>query len=559
MDANDFVSAEGDCTLPRNDIEFQLHTVWCEIMNMHQIDVIYDSFFDIGGHSLLAARLVQKVQTELNVNVGVVELFSHATIEALANLILQKQGDGSDAAGSVSAPFPPTVDLVEEVKVHDTPDAVNDMAMRAFWRSTHFKRVNERSILLTGGTGFLGSFLLDQLLKNDDIDIVYCLVRATTHGEAAQRLQSALQERNLWDDDYASRLQVFAGDTSLHHLGLDDDDYAMLGTGVDLVVHCAALVNLVYPYEGLRSANVQGTRNVIEFALFGRVKKLAYISTDGIFPDGLKDIREETDIQEYSSALEEQGNGYSQSKWVAEMLVRHAADRGLPTIVFRPGNMGGVGDVWNPSDFNFLVLQGCIAIGAAPKVDGWIMEMTPVDFAAKAIVQLVRDNDNLGATFHVTNFANCCSATEYFDAIRKSGIPLDSCSLEEWRTKVLDSDSPALQKLRNALQGGAAADVASLEDLSTCDNQVFTAKCTELGFKIPSISPSVMRGYVKEWRNAGMVTPLSTMISGPTNTGNQPLAGKVAVITGASSGIGAAIARALSAAGARVGIGGRRL
>jgi FlaA1/EpsC-like NDP-sugar epimerase len=174
--------------------------------------------------------------------VCVVELFSHATIEALANLILQKQGD---ATGTVSAPSPPAVDLVEEVKIHDTPDAVNDMAMRAFWRSTHFKRVYERSILLTGGTGFRGSFLLDQRLKNDDIDIVYCLARATSHGEAAHRLQSALQERNLWDDDYASRLQVFAGDTSLHHLGLDDDEYAMLGTGVDLVVHCAALVNLV--------------------------------------------------------------------------------------------------------------------------------------------------------------------------------------------------------------------------------------------------------------------------------------------------------------------------
>jgi thioester reductase-like protein len=162
----------------------------------------------------------------------------------------------------------------------------------------------------------------------------------------------------------------------------------------------------------VRSANVHGTRNVIEFALFGRVKKLAYISTDGIFPDGLKGIRETTDIQEYSGALEQQGNGYSQSKWVAEMLVRSAADRGLPTIVFRPGNMGGVGDVWNPCDFNFLVLQGCIEIGAAPQVDGWITEMTPVDFAAKAIVQLARDSDNVGATFRVTTFANCRPATE---------------------------------------------------------------------------------------------------------------------------------------------------
>jgi len=548
-----FISAEGDCTLPRNDTEFKLHTIWCDIMNMHQIDVVFDSFFDIGGHSLLAARLVQNVQAEMGVDVGVVELFANATIEALANLIIQKQ-QGAGAAPSLAHP---AVDLNAQVKLHDTPDAVNDIAMRAFWRSTHFKRVNERSVLLTGGTGFLGSFLLHELLQNDEIDIVYCLVRATSHGNAAHRLQSALQERELWDDEYAARLQVFAGDASLHHLGLDDDDYAMLGTCVDLVVHCAALVNLVYPYEGLRSANVQGTRNIIEFALFGRVKKLAYISTDAVFPDGLKDCREDFDIQDFSAALSD-ANGYSQSKWVAEMLVRHARDRGLPTVVFRPGNMGGVGAVWNPSDFNFLMLQGCIAVGAAPKVEGWVMEMTPVDFAARAMVQIIRDNDTLGETFHVTNFANCHTANEYFDALRRSGMTLESCSLEEWRSKVLATDSPELQKLRNALQGGAAADVASLRELSTFSNENFAAKCTGLGLRIPKISLPVMRGYLTTWRNAGMVVPVSSQSCNVTFAG-QPLAGKIAVITGASSGIGAAIAQALSSAGARVGIGGRRL
>jgi thioester reductase-like protein len=60
---------------------------------------------------------------------------------------------------------------------------------------------------------------------------------------------------------------------------------------------------------------VQATRNVIEFALYGRVKKLAYISTDGIFPDGLKDCREDVDIEQYYKALED-ASGYSQSKWV---------------------------------------------------------------------------------------------------------------------------------------------------------------------------------------------------------------------------------------------------
>jgi len=553
------VSTEGaDCTLARNDTEATLHAIWCEIMNMHQIDVVFDSFFDIGGHSLLAARLVQRIQAEMKADVSVVELFSNATIEALANLILQKQGG---AAGGGPAPVMKhrTIDLDEEVKAHDAPEAVNDIAMRAFWRSTHFRQVVARSALLTGGTGFLGSFLAHELLQDPNIDIVYCLVRATSNAAAASRLQEAMQERELWNDDYASRLQVFAGDTSLHHMGLDDDDYAMLGTGVDMVVHCAALVNLVYPYEGLRSANVQGTRNVIEFALYGRVKKLAYISTDAVIPDGLKGVREDVELQTYAKDLagDHGANGYSQTKWVAEMLVRHARERGLPTVVFRPGNMGGVGSVWNSSDFNFLFLQGCIAVGAAPNVPGWVLEATPVDFAARAMVKIMSDNSNLGETFHVTNFGNCLMANEYFDTLRGAGITLDKCSLEEWNKRVLATDSAELGKLRNAIQGGATASVETLSELSILKNDNWNAKCEALGMAIPKITLSVMRGYLKAWRKAGLVVPsLPKTMAGVEG---KPLAGKVVVITGASSGIGAAIANAMSLAGAKVGIGGRRL
>ncbi|CAB9505927.1 D-alanine--D-alanyl carrier protein ligase [Seminavis robusta] len=548
-----------DCTVPRNETESRLHSLWCEIMSMKQIDVVFDSFFDIGGHSLLAARLVQRISAELEVDVGVVELFSHATIEALASLILQKQQKttGNDTALSGPAMTQRTINLEEEVMAHDTPEAVNDIAMRAFWRSTHFRQVLARSVLMTGATGFLGSWLLHNLLQDNNIDVVYCLVRATSNAEAASRLQQAMQERQLWDDDYASRVQVFAADTSLHHMGLDDDDYAMLGTGVDMVVHCAAHVNLVYPYEGLRSANVQGTGNVIEFALYGRVKKLAYISTDAVFPDGLKECREDADMMQYAKPLSEGANGYSQTKWVAEMLVNHAKERGLPTVIFRPGNMGGVGAVWNPSDFNFLVLQGCIAVGAAPVVDGWIMESTPVDFAASAMVKLMVDRDNLGEAFHVTNFGNCHTANEYFDALRGAGVALESCSLEEWNKRVLATESPDLNKLRNAIMGGATASVSSMSELSTLNNEKFAAKCDALGTPVPKITLGVMRGYLKDWRKAGLVASIS-----PKNTYGimgKPLAGKVAVVTGASSGIGAAIAQALSLAGAKVGIGGRRL
>jgi len=544
------VSTENDCTMPRSTLEFELHKIWCNIMSMQQIDVVFDSFFDIGGHSLLAARLVQQIKAELGHDVGVVELFAHSTIEALAQFIEDKSNIGhADSQRSSASVKAKSLNLNSEVDVYDASKAINDIAMRAFWRSTHFSQVRARAFLLTGVTGFLGSFVLAELLRNPDVDIIYCIVRATTPKEALERVQKALKDRDMWDESYAERLEVFAGDASLHHMGLDDDDYAVLSTGVDVVVHCAAVVNLVYPYEGLRSANVIGTRNVIEFALHGKVKKLAYISTDGIFPDGLKNCSESDSIDDFGPELT---NGYGQSKWVAEKLVRRAMDRGLPAIIFRPGNMGGVGKHWNPSDFNFLVLKGSLEVAAAPSVPGWIMEMTPVDFASQAIVQIIQDKESLGQTYHVTNFANCLTANEYFDAIRNAGFSLESCSLEAWRNKVINSSKPSLEKLRNALLGGAANTEESLRELSTFDNSFFAARCKQYSMVIPKITTTAMHEYVEAWQQAGLV-------SEPASFAGRPLAGKVAVVTGASSGIGAAIARALSQAGAKVGIGGRRL
>lgn len=529
-----------DCTPPQTEMQKKLHSIWCDIMNMRQIDVKHDSFFDIGGHSLLAAKLVQRVGTDLGKKCGVVDLFLHATIESLATFL-----DGSKgAAGRV-------IDLGAEVELYDTIKYTNDIAMRAFWRSRSYSQVRARTAFITGATGFLGSFLLHELLKNHDIDVVYCIVRATTLADAKMRLQETMHARGLWSETAAAKTQVLVGDVALHHLGLEDDDFAALSTGVDIVYHCSALVNLVYPYEGLRAPNVVGTRNVLEFALAGKVKRMVHISTDGIFPDGLKDVAEDIVISGLAPKLT---NGYSQSKWVAEELVRKAMDRGLPAIIFRPGNMGGKSGtaLWNPSDFNFLVLAGCLELDVVPAVKGWTMEMTPVDVAADGIIKISGEQASLGKTFHVTNFSNCLSAEEYFDICRKEGYTLETVSLEEWRKRVLASSSPSMQKLRDGLHGGAASSEADLQALATCKNAGFEERCKAHDIVLPHIGVNAMSEYIRAWQVAGLVKSAAKPLG-------RALLGKVALVTGASSGIGAAIARALSAAGAHVGVGARRI
>ena len=79
-----------------------------------------------------------------------------------------------------------------------------------------------------------------------------------------------------------------------------------------------------------------GTQNVIHFACTSKIKPLHYISTDAVFPHGEKDCVEDADMYQYPQRLED---GYSQSKWVAEQLVRLAMDRGLPAAIYRLGRV----------------------------------------------------------------------------------------------------------------------------------------------------------------------------------------------------------------------------
>ena len=543
--------ADSDCTSPRTKAERDLHEIWCDLMKLAKIDVVYDNFFDCGGHSLLAATLVARVSEAFDKPVGVIDLYTHSTIEKLAEFIARGDDLGEEKKESAE----PAFDLEAEVALFDATEAIDvDIPMRAFWRTIHYQ-VRTRSALITGSTGYLGSFLLYELLTTMDVDVVYCIVRRSADASitALDRIKTSLADRGLWREGFESRIRAVTGDASLHHLGLDDDDYAALSMSVDLVVHCAALVNLVYPYQGLRSANVLGTSNMISFAVQGKVKRFAYISTNGIFPEtGAKDCAEDADITLLNKKLV---SGYGQSKWVAERLVQKARSRGLPAIVFRPGNMGGDSgehggsQTWNPSDLNYLFLTGCIQLGAAPEVDGWTMEMTPVDVAANAIVHILQDSKALRKSYHVTNFTNCLTANEYFDSIRETDHVLENLTWDEWRERLFSSSNPSLVKLKGAVAG---LDENYFSDLSTMNNDNFVAACSKFDVTLPHITTNLMGHYVDHWQKVGVIPP-------PRRVGSRALRGKVVLITGASSGIGAAIAKALASAGASVAIGGRRL
>jgi acyl-coenzyme A synthetase/AMP-(fatty) acid ligase/acyl carrier protein len=75
---------------PRTPIEELLANIWCEVLKLEQIG-IHDNFFDAGGHSLLAARVVSKVRAMLDIEFGMVDVFQAPTIEGLAELLQARE------------------------------------------------------------------------------------------------------------------------------------------------------------------------------------------------------------------------------------------------------------------------------------------------------------------------------------------------------------------------------------------------------------------------------------------------------------------------------------
>jgi len=266
-----------------------------------------------------------------------------------------------------------------------------------------------QAALLTGANGFLGRFLALELLERLAADgtRVYAIVRAPNDEAAALRLARSYQAdpslvARFEELSGNGRLRVLAGDLMKPRFGLTEDTYERLAGEVDLVLHNGALVNHAFTYEQLFEPNVLGTVEALRFALAGRAKSIAYVSTVGAAM-GLQrtePLRESEDVRSLFSARGTDSGyavGYGTSKWATEVLLRDAHEKlGVPVTVFRPAGImthtryrGQV----NVPDFFTRLLAGLVYTGIAPRTfysenapdrakhyDG-----EPVDVVARAI------------------------------------------------------------------------------------------------------------------------------------------------------------------------------
>ncbi len=382
------------------------------------------SFFDVGLDSLKAVELAIAVEQIFKVGLTATDIYNHPTVDKLLEYINNKNKRGSC-----------TVNLMRQDSILD-PDLGNLVHRKPSSLG------DAKSILITGATGFLGAFLLDELLRSTTDDVhFYCLVRTQSGmGDVAkQKVVNNLKQYGLWSQKIERRITPVVGDLSREYLGLSLEHFKELAEKVDYVFHCAAPVNFLAPYDILKSPIVDGTREIIRLAFTHAIKPLQYISTVAIFPPKSFELVGNSENSNIDLFANELSGGYAQAKWVAEKLVWSAIDRGLPACIYRPSYVGhhSTTGAYNPRDFQFLVIDACKKVQCAPETSRVFFEMTPVDFFVRSIACIANDESNFGQVYNVTE-PKCMPAKVVFELLKERGYISNYVSVEEWKAKLVE-------------------------------------------------------------------------------------------------------------------------
>jgi amino acid adenylation domain-containing protein/thioester reductase-like protein len=411
-------------------LEEELTDIWSDILGVKRIDRD-DDFFELGGHSLLLTQLLSKTKAQLSITLPLEIFFESPTIAGMAEAIQKIRETGKTVVSS------------SKNIIDFNAEAVLDASIQPHEIIVDHYFVEPRAILLTGATGFLGVHILYDLLKQTSATI-YCLVRSANDKEGKLKLESKLKSCFLWENSFKTRLTPVVGELAQPLLGLSESDFYYLANQIDVIYHCGAMVNFVYPYSQLKAINVLGTQYILKLATLIKTKPVHFISTLSVFASNGPRIVRESEIDE----AETLDDTYSQSKWVAEQLVRQAGKRGLPVCIYRPSRIIGHSKTGfsNLNDLFSRGVKGCLQLGLLPPMEKIEDNMVSVDYVSRAIVYLSLQRESFGKTFHLVN-PSYVLGVELVKWIRSLGYPLESRSYIEWRTALSRDKNNALYSL----------------------------------------------------------------------------------------------------------------
>ena len=339
-------SAESKAEL--TETELQLKRVWektisRDISTFHSVDPS-TNFFHIGGNSLLLVKLQSMIRETFNVALPLLSLFDVSTLGEMATKI----------QNSVSVS---TLDWERETSVSKSA-LVKEAVISSVDRSSPPKAVG-RTVVLTGATGYLGKYLLQQLDADSTVSKVVCIAVRSTGDDQARELPVK-----------SSKALAYTGDLTAPLLGLSRSDFANLARDADTIIHCGARRSFWDNYHQLRKVNFVATREIVKLA-FARRIPIHFTSSAGVMhlAGSAEPKIEAGSVSAYLPPVDG-SDGYVASKWASEKYLENACrELDIPITInrFVPADH----KIAAPPEILQEFLKYANAMHTLPSQDGW--------------------------------------------------------------------------------------------------------------------------------------------------------------------------------------------
>jgi len=272
---------------------------------------------------------------------------------------------------------------------------------------------------LTGGSGYIGSYLAVGLLERHD-EPLNLLVRAGDQREAERKLWQALQLhldfpafRRYLDE----RIRVFRGDLTEPRFGLDSDEYDALVASTDSVLHCAASLNRKSEKSCL-NVNLRGTLEVVQLARRAQqahgLRRFSQVSTVAVAGQRSNEVVTEDHSIDWERS---DYDPYARTKKFCEHMVREM----LPDVqrtVFRPSIV--LGDSRRPETTQFDMVRAFVFLAGLPVLPfrpSDRIDIVPVDYVADAVVTIHQKPHPAHEIYHLSSGTGAETFQQLTDAL----------------------------------------------------------------------------------------------------------------------------------------------
>lgn len=401
--------------LPKNEIEKTFCDIFAEILELDNV-FADDNFFDLGGTSLTATRIVISASKK-NIEVAYSDIFANPTPQTLAKFV-SKDDSAEDDLENLSDYDYTNINKVLEKNNIDT------------FKNGELQELG--NVLLTGSAGFLGVHILYELLHKYNGN-VYCMIRDKNNNPAENRMNSIYYyyfEESL-KERYPDRVTVISGDVT-NRESFDK----FIDKDINTVINCAANVKHFSKGTDIEDVNLYGTLNVLDFCkkANARLVHVSTMSVGGMFVGEQGSVDKLKENQLYFGQHE--GSKYTLSKFLAERAILEEVSKGFNAKIMRVGTLAARNSD-GEYQINFTTntfmgrLKSTLLIGKYPyEAMEMPFELSPIDFVAKAILLLAQAPKDC-TVFHPFNNHTLIMGDLYTE-MNKIGLHSQGAEYEEY-------------------------------------------------------------------------------------------------------------------------------